>query len=409
MKKIKLLWLILVVCVFCSACNGTGGNSSGEDNTDTPGKENTDTSGKENTDTSGMVWFPKSARCTSEDGTLLAAIETELDDSKLVYKYIMYSETSEKYYGFEVGYDGDKVTKYYTLYGRNGNHQKEEITIEYAASENTLYVKTYDSETGDPDYCEKYEYRFDDEGKVTERTYSFITYRHDENNQLVERVDDTPTVRKYEYVDGGYNITWENDSIKRELPNEERVACVMRHTTFIPYDLTKNHTVSVTYYLEDGTVAALAEDKDCYILCEGSGKAEYVYNSAGYLIEQYAYMADGTKKSIDLEWECQYNEAGNVQSYTEYDEEGNVRKKADYTFDDNGNISGMTIESGGEKYTAEIEWMMIPKCLDDVNRLMYGEDVYAIAELIEEAIPESDMIGLKDAYYTKDMLEDLLK
>lgn len=194
-----------------------------------------------------------------------------------------------------------------------------------------------------------------------------------------------------------------------QIATGETAECFKRETTFIPYDKTKDHTKTIVYYLSDGTVATLAKDDGHGVLCDNSQKTEYVYNSEGYMIERYSYLADGTKKAIDLEWECEYNAAKNVKNYIEYDQEGNVSAKGEFTYDENGNISNLTLELEGKKYNVEIEWMLVPKCIDDVNQMIYGNDLYAISELVEDVIPETDIINLQDTYYTEEMLKSLLK
>lgn len=424
MKKIKLLGLVLVVFMLFTACGESSdekgeaalmnGNGSGSSNADKDGNSNQNGNGDgagESVENGDMVWFPKSAKATLEDGTLAASIETELTDSKLVYKYYMYSSTRERYYGFEIGYDDDKVTEYFDLdgdkWGNTVSDDKEEKIIEYIEEENAIYVKDIIPDTGNVQSSDKYTFKFDDEGKVIERVEDSVWYSYDENGEKTNE-DVYQDVYKFEYADDGYNIIWNSKPFERTLYNGETAKCIKRTTTFIPYDTTKNHTKTIEYYLEDGTLAIIAKDSFYDILEDNSPKTEYVYNSEGYMIEQYAYLADGTKKQIEPQWECEFNDAGNVKKYTGYSENGELESKGEFTYDSNGNISNLVLEIEGEKYNVEIEWMLVPKCLDDVNQLIYGNDLYAISELVEDVIPETDIIDLLDTYYTKDMLKGLL-
>ncbi|MGN0375751.1 MAG: hypothetical protein ACI4EN_09665 [Butyrivibrio sp.] len=409
MKKIKFLSLMFLVCMLLTACQQ--GNIH-ENPIGTP-EENGSTGEGETVDTSGMVWFPKSAKGTSEDGTVLAGIETEFDNSKLIYKYLMYSGTRTRYYGFEAGYENDKVTKYFELTGNKSEdgetQDKTEKVIEYVESENTLYEKEINPETGDLKRYYKYVFTFDDEGKVAEKAVTYVSFYYDENNELIQSEEKDTYVYKYEYTDDGYNIIYNYKPWDMNLANGETAECSKQEITFIPFDKTKNYTTTILYYLPDGTIATLAEDEWHDVLCDNSQKTEYVYNSQGYLIEQYAYLADGTKKSIDFNWECEFNEAGNVKNYIEYDSEGKICSKAEYTYDENGNISNIVMELEGQKLNVEIEWMLVPKCIDDVNQMLYGNYLYSISELIEDIIPENAWIDFKDTYYTKEMFNSLIK
>lgn len=414
MKKIKLLSLMLVTCMFFTACQASDGKVGSETIQKNSNNDNTGNNSDDgNVDTSNMVWFPKSAKGTSEDGTLQAAIETEFDNSKLVYKYIMYSNTRERYYGFEIGYDNDKVLNYYDLTGSKDedgeDNEKTEVVIEYIESEDALYVKEINTETGDLESYDKYVYKFDDEGRVIERSYTYCYYYYNEYNELVEDLSDNTYTYKFEYVDDGYNIIYNYNPWEMELANGELAECYKQEIFFIPYDKTKGTTETIIYYLSDGTVATLAQDGRHGVLCDNSQKTEYIYNNKGYLVEQYAYLADGTKKAIDFEWECEFNSDGNVQSFSIHEGNGNSEAKGVYTYDSNGNISKLELEFDGKKYTVEFEWMLIPKCLDDVNQMRYGNALYSISELIEDVVPEFGGIDLKDTYYTKEMLKNLLK
>ena len=410
MRKMKLVSLLLAGCMVFTACSKSD---------DSDKKQAADANVGENNDgsdiaTEGMVWFPKSAKAVSEDGTVLASIETEYDDGKLVYKYVMnYPDYNmERYYGFEIEYDKDSITKYYELRG-NRNSEKDTVTktemvIEYTEGDDVLYVNDMSSEYDRISVSREHRYTFDSDGKVIERNVAYVEYSYDEDGQLTDsRGDDDVNTYKYEYVTDGYYVIYDYEPWDMLLATGEEVECTKRETTFIPYDKTKGHTKVITYHLANGDVATLAEDEWYDVYCDNSQKTEAIYNNKGYLIEINSYLADGSKVTQDLPWKCEYNDANNVKNYIGYDEDGNVTSKGDFTYDKNGNITAVEIEYEGEKVSVEIEWMQVPECIDTVNQLIYGHDKYAISELIEEVIPETDVIDLQDTYYTRDMLEEL--
>jgi len=410
MKKMKLLSLMLVICMLFTACQSSEDKESAAIN-DSTGSENSNSNSDSGNSTENMVWFPKSAKGVDANGEVLATIETEFDDSKLVYKYIMHSGDEQRYYGFEAQYANDEVTKYYELRGdRTGeeeNLRKIETVVEFNETENTLYMKEFNEETGDIKSYYQYVFEFDNEGKITKKTRTYHSFYYDDNNELVEREDNEVDVFKYEYLSDGYNVVYDYQPWEMNLASGEEAECTKRETDFIPYDNSKNSTKTITYHLSDGSLAALEQDEWYDVLCDNSQKTEYVYNNKGYMIEAYSHLADGTKKSVDLPWECEFTDIGNVKKFVGYDDEGNPETKGDFTYDENGNITNIVMEFDGEKLNVEIEWMLVPKCIDTVNQMIYGDDLYAISELVEDAIPETNTISLQDTYYTKEMLEKL--
>ena len=402
MRRIKLVSLIMVGCLLFTACKQSG---NGEEQAKKP---------KEEQNAEGMVWFPKSAKATTEDGTVMASIETELKDGKLLYKYIMNypDQNRQSYYGFEIEYADDEVTKYYELRGNvfsdREDVRKTEKVVEYDENDNVLFVNDINSENGKIGYSREHRYSFDSEGKVVEIAKTYVEYNYNEDGEFLGGSgDDEIDLYKFEYVEDGYYISYDYQPWDMILVSGEEVECVKREKTFIPYDKTKGHNKVITYHLANGELATLAKDEWYDVYCDNSQKTEFVYNNKGYLTEVYSYLADGSKVAQDLLWECEFNDVNNVKNYTEYDEDGNLVAKGEITYDDNENISNIVMEIDGQKCNVEIEWMQVPSCLDEVNQFIYGHDKYAISELIEDIIPETDVIDLQNTYYTKEMLEEL--
>lgn len=410
MRKCKMLLVMIAICMFLSACQ-KGNDTSNSENTNMTNGESGVESDAEG-EMEGLVWFPKSAKAYFEDGTLKAAIETELSDSTLTYRYVTYSKMGDdivgRYNGFEIEYENDVISKYREIRGiQSGdevtNHTGIEMAIEYDDSTDTIYVKELDAETGEVEYAKAVSFKFDADGKVIERVSNFYYY-DDQGNAVTQ--NNSTEVYTYEYSESGYYITNSYIVEDKKLTSGNAEECIKEETTFIPFDKDKEHTVTTAYYTKSGEIAILAETNDYDTFCQNNVKTEFVYNNKGYLIEIKSHLVDETVVIQDIGSISTFDDDGNILSYVEKDAE-NIN--GEFIYDKNGNISKLTMGVDGQKYTVEIEWMLVPECIDIANQINYGSDKYAIASLIKNAIPKNDFYDIKELCYTREMIETLIE
>ena len=422
MKKLRLLSLMLIVCMLFTACQASGGKENNV-NGNVAGNvgENQDSDNSENGDdketgesTENMIWFPKSATCSSEDGNTNVKIETTLEDGKLIYHYISYGVNTfynveyENTMGFEVEFDDNSITAMYDIREYASGIEKTQIVLEYDEANNVYIEKEVDVETGEYGGYTKYEVTFDDEGKVLTRTDTYIE-RNKPDGEWVEEAYD-PSITKFEYAEDGYYVIDEWNPTEYTLASGEEADCIKRMKKFIPYDSSQNYVEQITFHLTDGTQVCVSGYDDFYdIYADNTKMTEYIYNSKGYLIEGKSHLGDGQIVPIDFgnTFEATYDETGNILTYVYY-YDGEVDKKGTYTYDENGNLTHIEMYFDEMNYVADIEWMLVPDVLVANRMFPYGDSFYAISELIEDTIPERFWTDRANYVYTKEDLASIL-
>lgn len=398
MKKIKFLSILLVLSLLTACSKDSSEANSTSDNSSGNGEVNTE----------GMVWFPKSAKGTCGD-VLVAGIETEFDGEKLIYKYNIYSEDGRtSYYGFDLYYKDGSITDFYDSYKSlySDDSELNKITMEYDEETDTVTVSEYSDDGTKIDYIDTYKYTFDAEGRVATKTVTFSEYCKNEDGEWYYDEYD-PSVYTFEYVDNGYNIIYNYNSWDVYVDGES-VEAIKRETIFVPYDKTQNHVKTIAYY-DAATGDLIYPDTDEWydIYHDNSAKSVFTFNNAGYLTDLQTHFSDGTTQAVDLNYDCEFTDSGQVSSYVEYNDDGSEYISGEITYDDNGNISNIVMVTEDGTYTMDIEWMLIPDYLFDFCSIYYENEIFSYAELIEDIIPERVYVDTIDYFYTKDMLLEL--
>ncbi|MBP3339668.1 MAG: hypothetical protein J6L69_09725 [Lachnospiraceae bacterium] len=414
MKKMKLLSLMLVVCMLFTACQSSEDKESAAIN-DSTGSENSNSNLDSGNSTENMVWFPKSGKCSSEDGNTNVRLETTLEDGKLIYHYISYGVNEkwgneyENTMGFEIEFDDKSATAFYDLRQYYDGIEKTKLVFEYDETNNCYNEKDIDVETGEYSSYNKYEYVFDDEGKIVSKTSTWMEGRLVDDKWVYEP-GNTSYETLFEYTEDGYYVITGWGTRTYTLANGEKAECTKRIKKFIPYDTTKNYYEYITFHLPDGNqVCVNGYDDFDGVYADNTKMTEFVYNSEGYLIEAKAHLGDGSVQDIVFEnkTEVTYDDAGNVLTYVRY-YEGEVSEKGTYTYDEHGNLTHVEMILDGEKYEGDIEWMLVPDYLAANKMFPYGDGYYAISELIEDAIPERFFTDRENYVITKDALSAIV-
>lgn len=395
MKSKIVLCLMCIACVFLPACQS-------EDD-----KENANGTLAKN-----MVWFPKSATVTGKEVKDGVRIETALEDKRLEYKCIFYGETSmggtyEKMMGFEMTFDNGKVNGFYELSKYASEVEKSELVLEYDEAGDCYIEKEVNTKDGSYSGYDRYEYTFDDEGRVLTRKSTYIE-RNKKDEEWVETPYDTH-LYTYEYSGNGYYITRDYQPYTYTLASGEEAECIRRRKQFIPYDADGKYTEQYTFHLLDGTQVCVNGDNSSQTLYEDNTKmTEFIYNNKGYLIEIKAYLGDGNVKTVQPKEksEVKYNDKNDVVNYVEYVDNKEYNKGV-FTYDENGNITHVDMIIEGVAYEADIEWMQIPDYLAANKMFPYGDGYFAISEIIEDVIPEKFFTERENYVYTKNDLKEI--